>query len=148
MKTTISVLVASEGVARWIYVGDSRMYMLRDGLVRAVTDDHSVPQALVDSGEIEREEIRLHPDRNRLLRALGKPGEARPDIGDPLYTRPGDAFLLCSDGFWEYVLESEMETDLQRSDTPDAWVASMERRLLERVPPDNDNYSALAVFVT
>ena len=148
MKTTITVLVASDGFARWVHVGDSRLYAFRDGQVLSQTDDHSVPQALVAAGEIRQEDIRTHPERNRILRALGKRGEPQPDVGEPLYIGSGDAFLLCSDGFWEYVLEAEMETDLQTAKNPDEWIGSMERRLLERVPPDNDNYSALAIFVT
>ncbi len=148
MKTTITILVASDGFARWIHVGDSRLYAFRAGKVLDQTDDHSVPQALVEAGEIKTEDIREHPDRNRLIRALGKPGAPQPDIGEPLYIGPGDSFLLCSDGFWEYVLEAEMEQDRQTAGDPDEWIDSMERRVLARVPPENDNYSALAVFVT
>jgi len=148
MRTTINVLAASDDFARWIHIGDSRLYAFHDGQVLDQTNDHSVPQALVEADKIRQEDIRTHPERNRLLRALGKPGEPQPDVGEPLYIGAGDAFLLCSDGFWEYVLESEMEIDLRVAHNPDEWIESMERRLLERVPPDNDNYSALAVFVT
>ncbi|MDX1440062.1 MAG: protein phosphatase 2C domain-containing protein, partial [Rubricoccaceae bacterium] len=122
MKTTITILVATEGLARWTHVGDSRLYAFRHGRVNRQTDDHSVPQALVESGEIRRDEIREHPDRNRLLRALGKPGEPKPEVGEAYYTGPGDAFLLCSDGFWEYVLETEMEEDLTTSNDPNEWL--------------------------
>lgn len=147
MKTTITILVASDGLARWVHVGDSRLYVFRNGQILDQTDDHSVPQALVEAGEIKQEDIREHPERNRILRALGKRDEPRPDVGEPLYIGSGDAFLLCSDGFWEYVLESEMEMDLQAAKNPDEWIESMECRLLERVPPEHDNYSALTVFV-
>ena len=148
MKTTLVVLAANEGEARWAHVGDSRLYAFHEGQVVAQTVDHSVPEALVAAGEITRAEIRDHPDRNRLLRALGKSGEIRATVSEARPIEPGDVFLLCSDGFWEYVLETEMETDLEATDSPDAWLAAMERRLLDRVPGDHDNYSALAVFVT
>ncbi len=147
MKTTITVLVASDGFARWVHVGDSRLYVFREGQVIDQTNDHSIPQALVEAGEIKTKDIREHPDRNRLLRALGRTGEPMPDVGEPLHVGPGDAFLLCSDGFWEYVLEPEMESDLQVADNPDSWIERMEQRLLQRVPPNNDNYSALGVWV-
>ncbi|NNF57009.1 MAG: serine/threonine-protein phosphatase [Rhodothermaceae bacterium] len=148
MKTTLVVLVANEREARWAHVGDSRLYAFHEGRAVAQTVDHSVPEALVTAGEITRAEIREHPDRNRLLRALGKRGGIRATVSEAHPIEPGDVFLLCSDGFWEYVLEAEMELDLQATDSPDAWLAAMERRLLARVPGDHDNYSALAVFVT
>jgi serine/threonine protein phosphatase PrpC len=60
----------------------------------------------------------------------------------------GDAFLLASDGFWEWVEESEMELDLAGARCPGNWLDRMEDRLRARVPADNDNYSAIAVWVT
>ena len=56
--------------------------------------------------------------------------------------------LICSDGFWEYVLEPEMEDDLQSANTPALWLDLMEKRLLARVKSGNDNYSALALYIS
>ena len=58
-----------------------------------------------------------------------------------------DAFLLCTDGFWEYVLETEMETDLATSHSPDQWLEQMVRRLLACAPSNHDNYTATGIYV-
>ena len=56
------------------------------------------------------------------------------------------AFLLCSDGFWEYVLEEEMEEDLRISSNEEEWIVRMHARLCKRIPSDNDNNTAAAVW--
>ena len=62
---------------------------------------------------------------------------------------PGDAFLLCSDGFWEYVYENEMELDLAKSNTSEEWLKSMVKRVILRTKnQNNDNYTAIVVRIT
>ncbi len=148
MRTTLVVLVSDGRTARWAHVGDSRLYHLRGGRIAAQTADHSVPQALVNAGEITPDAIRFHEDRNRLLRTLGNDRAARPTINETaLALAPGDAFLLCTDGFWESVTEPEMEATLASAATPDDWLQAMTAQLCERTPPDHDNFSAVAVLV-
>lgn len=152
MRTTIVLLVADLQGARWAHVGDSRLYHFHQARIISQTRDHSVPQALANAGEIKKEDIRFHEDRHRLLRALGQDGDLRPTIQkeqQPLAT--GDAFLLCTDGFWEMVLESEMEADLGQAVTPQEWLQTMQARILKRSSRDtgrqHDNFTAMAVFV-
>ena len=146
MKTTLVFLAMEDGKARWVHVGDSRLYYFRSGKLIKQTMDHSVSQMAVLMGDITPQEIRFHEDRNRVLRALG--GEnARPDISPEVTLTEGqDVFLLCTDGFWEYVYEPEMEQLLLSVQTPQQWLEEMEKILLSRVPSDNDNYTAAAVF--
>ncbi|KAA6187933.1 serine/threonine-protein phosphatase [Thiohalocapsa marina] len=147
MRTTIVVLVSDGRTALWAHIGDSRLYQFRDGRVRVQTADHSVPQALANAGEIGTAEIRQHPDRNRLLRSLGNGKPTRPTMSDqPLALQSGDAFLLCTDGFWEYVTEPEMEIALAKSTSPQHWLDEMQRLLQGRAPEGHDNYTALAIF--
>lgn len=148
MRTTL-VLFASNGVEiLWAYIGDSRFYHIRHGEVNFQTKDHSVPQAMVDVGEIEVNEIRTHPDRNRLLKALGNPEKLKPTIQQsPVAVESGDAFLLCTDGFWEYITEEEMIVDLSKARSPGHWLKHMEVRLLRKAAEGHDNYTAFAVFV-
>ncbi|MEM6327790.1 MAG: protein phosphatase 2C domain-containing protein [Bacteroidota bacterium] len=148
MRTTLVVLVASETEARWAHVGDSRLYAFREGFVDARTTDHSVPQALVEAGEITPAEVRGHPDRNRLLRALGSSDPPRSSVSEAREVRPGDAFLLCSDGLWELVTEEEMQQTLTEADTPDAWLRAMEAILASRASGHHDNYTAIATWAT
>lgn len=147
-RTTAVVLMLSEGRALWGHVGDTRLYHLRGGRVVFQTLDHSVPQALVQTGAIEPSEIRRHPDRNRLLRSLGGEEDAAPALLEaPRALEAGDRFLLCSDGLWEHVTEAEMEALGAGAADPDTWLRRLEARLLETASGAFDNYSATAVFL-
>ena len=148
MRTTLTVLVAAAGSARWAHVGDTRLYAFRDGKVAAQTRDHSVPQVLADAGEIGPEDIRGHEDRNRLLRDLGGDRGVRPALREAVWRlRAGDAFLLCSDGFWETVTEAEMEADLRISASPGAWLDAMAARIEKNLAAGYDNHTAIALWV-
>lgn len=147
MKTTVVVLSVSAERTAYAYAGDSRLYHFADGKLRWQSRDHSASQIAVFLGQIRPEEIRFHADRSRIFRALGQEDSPGAE-GGLLELRPGrNAFLLCSDGFWEYVLEAEMEQTLRDSATPEAWLNAMRRLLEGRVPPDNDNNSAITIWV-
>lgn len=149
MRTTLVVLLADQECCLWGHAGDSRLYYFRNGALQFQTQDHSVPQALVLAGDIDAAAIRGHEDRNRLLQTLGNADKLKPALtAEPQPLRPGDSFLLCSDGFWEHVLESDMEIDQCKAATPEQWLRIMEQRLLAQIRPgeEHDNYSALAVF--
>jgi hypothetical protein len=77
---------------------------------------------------------------------LGEDGGVRPTAAEPVALHPGDAFLLCSDGFWENIYETEMELDFAKSRQPSEWLSLLEIRLQERVSGSHDNYTALAIF--
>ena len=149
MRTTVVALHIAQDQALWGHVGDSRLYYYRGCTLAFQTKDHSVPQAMVVAGEITREQIRHHEDRNRLLRAVGNPEGVKPTILEAAQlVRPGDVFLMCTDGFWEYVTEAEMAVDLVKSNTPMEWLERMELRLVARAAANHDNYTAVAVFIT
>lgn len=146
MKTTLVFLTIEDGRAKWMHIGDSRLYHFRGGRLLTQTIDHSVSQMAVLMGEITPQQIRFHEDRNRVLRALGS-DSVKPEISQTVMLTEGeDAFLLCTDGFWEYVYEEEMEELLRRSENPEQWLAEMKKILLTRIPEDNDNFTAAAVF--
>jgi serine/threonine protein phosphatase PrpC len=148
MGTTLVTLLCDDRQALWGHVGDSRLYAFRDGCLIHQTRDHSVPQLLVNAGEIAPDAVRDHEDRARLLQALGTEGRLRPEIPlEPLIVQAGDAFLLCTDGFWEHVLEAEMESALAGAATPAAWLQAMEAVHRGRAPTDCDNHTALAVYL-
>jgi len=148
MRTTVVVLVSDYQSALWAHVGDSRLYFMREGRIVVHTKDHSVPQAMVAAGDLAAEEVRFHEDRNRVLRSLGGDGEVRPAVQDEkLLLQAGDAFLLCTDGFWEHVTELEMEIDYAKARDPEAWLQAMEHRLWKRVEEGHDNYSVIGIFV-
>ncbi len=148
MRTAAAALLASPELAACAHVGDCRVYHLRGGKVTFQTRDHSVPQALCNAGEISSKELRHHPDRSRLLRSLGSEEQSKPTLCDEIPAPwAGDAFLLASDGFWEWVTETEMEIDLAKSASPRDWLRLLTSRLRDRASADHDNYTAIAVWV-
>jgi serine/threonine protein phosphatase PrpC len=144
--TTLVLLVTDGATARWAHVGDSRLYLFRDGSVERGTRDHSVPEMLFRAKEITEDEIRGHRDRSRLLRALGQDGDARPTISDAVTLKRGDAFLLCTDGWWETLREPEMLRLLDTAPTPAEWLAAMRSEIESRAP--GDNFTATAIYLT
>ena len=145
MKSTAVVLLANQTAAVCGHVGDSRLYHFQASHIAYQTQDHSVPGALAASGDIGSQQIRFHEDRNRLLRSLGGDNENGPTI-ETRNLCQRDSFLLCSDGFWEYVNELEMEVDCAKSSTPAEWMSFMTARLLQRAQAENDNYTGIGVF--
>jgi protein phosphatase len=107
MGSTLTVAVVEGTRATIASVGDSRAYLWRDSRLRQLTEDHSVPGALLKQGRITAEEAREHPHRHVLYRCLGlKPG-IEIDIYPSEVLQPGDALLLCSDGLWDMVYPGE-----------------------------------------
>ena len=98
--STIVALYVSGNTAHWIHAGDSRLYRFRAGSLVGRTRDHSVVQILVDQGEVAEKDMGTHPDQGRLLQSLGTQDYRDPSYGTSLIDEQ-DAFLLCTDGFWE-----------------------------------------------
>ena len=97
MGTTLTALLWSGSQLGLLHIGDSRAYLVRDGEVFQITQDHTLVQSLLDEGKITAEEVASHPQRLLLLRALTGDHSSRPDL-QLRQARPGDRYLLCSDG--------------------------------------------------
>jgi serine/threonine protein phosphatase PrpC len=148
MMTTLAVLYLVGPQCIWAHVGDTRIYHFIDNKLDKVTLDHSVPQQAVEAGEITQADIRHHKDRNKLLRALGQKDDVKVDISDFEDVSSGNhAFLLCTDGLWEYIEESDMEETLKDSKNPVEWMKKMRELLQQRVDGKNDNNTAVAVWI-
>ena len=107
MGTTMTVAIFDgNGTVTIGHVGDSRAYVLRDGALEQLTEDHSLVAELVRRGELSPEEAEIHPQRSVITRALGTDPSVDVDTF-PFETRPGDVFLLCSDG-----LTTMVDTDM------------------------------------
>lgn len=149
MKTTLVLLRIDGNYAEWGHAGDSRLYAFRNCRIRTRTRDHSVPQMLVLNGEISESEIRHHPDRSCVLRALGGEEEnSLCELSEEFELEGNCAFLLCTDGFWELIEDKDMERTLKNAASPAQWIGDMERIVLQNGEGKNmDNYSAVAVWV-
>ncbi len=145
MKTTISVVWICNNRAVFAHVGDSRIYGFADGKIMYQSVDHSVAQIAVSVGEITTNEIRCHEDRHILTRALGVNTPVKIDIKE-IPTSELDALLICSDGFWEYVFESEMCELLCETAHPEKWLDEMYRLLKTRIPANTDNHTAITMI--
>lgn len=107
LGSTLTAALIIEEVATIANVGDSRTYLLRDGRLEQITQDHSLVARLVDAGVIKPEEVRTHPQRSQIYRYVGH----RPAIEVDTFTRQlqaGDVLILCSDGLWEMVPDDEI----------------------------------------
>jgi serine/threonine protein phosphatase PrpC len=109
MGTTCTAAAIVQDSLYYVHVGDTRLYLIRDGKITRVTRDHSYVGRLVESGMISAEEAENHPQRNILTAALG----TNPDLimdspGQPEPLRPEDVLLICSDGLWGQVRDSEI----------------------------------------
>ena len=148
MKTT-AVSLTTDGKTAYIsHIGDSRLYAFSRGKVKFRTIDHSVPQMLALSRQIKEKEIRYHPDRNLLLRVMGTDWDAPMyELHEPVSLKKFQAFLLCSDGFWELIDEKTMCSLLKKSKSVEEWLNNMTEVVKQNgANKDMDNYSAIAVW--
>ena len=148
MKTTGVAIATDDRNAYVGHIGDSRAYVFYKNKVKMRTLDHSIPQMLVLSREIRESEIRNHPERNMLLRVMGVEwSEIMYELAIPIPLKKCQAFLLCSDGFWELIEEKEMCAQLKKAKSVEEWLENMTKIVKENGQGKNmDNYSAIAVW--
>lgn len=137
LGTTFTGIMAVDDQLALAHIGDSRLYLLRGGELKQITIDHTFVQRLVDSGRITEEEAKTHPRRSVLMRVLGDV-DSSPEIDTQvLDTRPGDVWLLCSDGLCGYVEDDEMELILRRRANLQGAVDALIDKSLSHGAPDN-----------
>lgn len=107
MGTTLACVVVTGRTAHVLHAGDSRVYLLRDGLLNQLTTDHTVVQMLVERGDITEQAALNHPQRNYITRAVGVEAQLQFDIFT-IDLMQGDALLVCSDGLYNYVDRDEL----------------------------------------
>jgi len=118
MGTTVVIWVGGEmGQCFVCHVGDSRAYRLRGSELLKLTDDHSVVQQMLSSGEISEAEARVAPNRNVITRAVGLSEAVEVDVRSCVHV-PGDVFLLCSDGLTDMLDDASMSEVLAEHLTP------------------------------
>jgi serine/threonine protein phosphatase PrpC len=134
--------------ALWSHVGDSRLYRVRHGVAVALTSDDSVVRRMVDAGLITSAQAESHPQKNQLIAALGIEDAVEPHtVALPDVLHEGDAFLLCSDGWWDALDEAQIGASRAHAVSPDDWLARMQDAIEARAAPRQDNFSAIAVWV-
>ncbi len=143
-RTTCVACIVQAGHAYWCHVGDSRLYLFRQGGLIGATKDHSKVQYLVDQGIIAASEVPVHPDRNKIFSCLGGLVDPVIDLSRRTPLRNGDVLVLCTDGLWSVLDQHEIATWL--TSTPILTTApQMMREGEKRGGPDGDNLSAIIV---
>lgn len=137
MGTTVSALAMVDDYAVIAHIGDSRVYLYRDGALTQITTDHTFVQRLVDSGRITPEEARYHPRRSVLMRVLGDMSP-NPEIDTfVMPTQPGDRWLLCSDGLCGVVPDTQTAKALGADLAPARTADALLKMALDAGAPDN-----------
>jgi protein phosphatase len=119
MGTTLTAILADGDGFRLVHIGDSRLYLLRDGKLTRQTTDHTVVERLVEEGRLTQQEAEMHPQRSILTKALGVDEEIEPD-DERLEVRPADRLLLCSDGLTGMIEEEQVASILTSNQDPQA----------------------------
>lgn len=152
MYATCVVLLIDRQTRRavWGHVGDSRLYLFREGRLCYQTRDHSLVQNMIDAGYGSPEMIRTHPNRNMLTSAIGNDGVLETTVSDQLLSLiEGDIFLLCSDGWWEYITERQMAQMLADEGFQCRnWLDAMAATVAYEAGSGGDNYTALSVAIS
>jgi serine/threonine protein phosphatase PrpC len=143
-RTTIVACVIQGGYAYWSFVGDSRLYVIREGRILTRTRDHTPVQMLIDAGRIREEAAATHPDRNKLLQCLGGPRPPRVEPTAQARLSEDDLVLLCSDGFWGPLTQRQLLMGLLGKDLKKA-LPELLALAETRAGPRCDNLSVLAI---
>ncbi len=145
MGTTCTAIALVGNALHYAHVGDSRLYLVRDGQITQITRDHSYVGRLVESGVISREEAEKHPQRNILTAALGTSTDLIMDSpGHPEPLLPGDVLIVCSDGLWGQMQDSEILQAVANK-SPEAAGRELIDLARERGGPDNITLQILRV---
>ena len=143
-RTVIVACVVQDGHAHWTHVGDSRLYLIRQGRILHRTRDHTVVQQLIDTGRIREEAMATHPDRNRLLQCIGGYQAPCLEPGASERLAQNDILLLCSDGFWGPLTQRQMLHSLLSRELRDA-IPELVTLAEHRAGGECDNVSVLAM---
>ncbi len=124
MGTTMDICLFDFDILYIAHVGDSRVYLLRDGVLSQLTTDHSLVEEMVQKGLISKDEAQSHPKKNIITRAVGTNHEVESDVIS-LTLRRDDLILMCSDGLSNMLSNGEIKNLLISGDTPEKVVSNL-----------------------
>jgi len=142
-RTTCVVCLVQNGYAYWAHVGDSRLYLFRNGELVERTQDDTMIERMRQEGVLTEEEMLTHPDKSRLLKCVGGPKEPSVSLGPETLLKSGDIILLCTDGLWEALPQETILGYLQKGELGDAVVDLLLAAETAR-GGTSDNISAIA----
>jgi serine/threonine protein phosphatase PrpC len=145
-RATCAICLVQDRSAYWAHVGDSRLYLIRDGQIVNRTRDHSHVELLLREGLIAEAEIKAHPMRNFVECCLGG-DHALPDmsISGRITLEPNDVLLACTDGYWSGLEEAELAAIDGRNRPLDQQLHRLAQKAVRNNSPQSDNTSAIAL---
>ncbi|MCG8017545.1 MAG: protein phosphatase 2C domain-containing protein [Candidatus Thiodiazotropha sp. 'RUGA'] len=146
-RTTGVLCLVQEDSAYWAHIGDSRLYIMRDGVIHLRTDDHSYVEHLRQQGLISAAQVHTHKFRNYVTRCLGG-NSNRPvaELSGPHDLKKGDVVLLCSDGFWGPLPERPMVDNLYKNSAPLLNnISDLAKQAETKSNPESDNVTVVAL---
>src|SRR5436190_5244548 len=143
-RTTVVACLIQQGYAWWSFIGDSRLYLIREGRIVTRTRDHTPVQMLIDAGRIREEAAMTHPDKNKLMQCLGGPRPPRVETTAHARLAKDDLVLLCSDGFWGPLTQRQLLMGLIGK-PPGKALPELIELAETRAGPRCDNVSVLAI---
>lgn len=135
MGTTMTLAAAVRGIMYIGHIGDSRLYLIRNGNLKLITTDHSYIEEMVRNGSITREEAKSHPRKHVITRALGCTSEVEADTYD-CRMEDRDTYLLCTDGLTNMLGDDEI-IELSGGDDPDTACEKLVKRANDNGGEDN-----------
>jgi protein phosphatase len=145
MGTTLTAAAILDRSLYFAHVGDSRIYLWRSGVLQKLTRDHSLVGRLVESGLIRPEDAETHPQRHVLTTAVGVAESIEPDSSaEPIPLCSGDILLICTDGLWGQMSETEIAQNLSSGDVSAAGTALVQLAK-EHGGPDNITLQLLKI---
>lgn len=147
--TTAVIALIRDNKVYYAHVGDSRLYLIKEGKLIQITKDHSLVQKLLDEGELSESEARTHPYRNQIDRAIGTHTSVAPSIGkQALSPADGDALLLCTDGLNGMVEDKTIEKIINESGKPENVVKNLIDEAINQGGNDNVTVQFIRFFNT
>jgi serine/threonine protein phosphatase PrpC len=144
--TTAVLCLIQDGDALWAHVGDSRLYIYQQGIPLYRTTDHSYVEQLYQKGEISRWEQETHPQRNQITQCLGCRRELpKVSVSNSVMLKPGDVVMLCSDGFWGPMDDSQMGSMLENGEPLEDALNEIAEKAERLSYPRSDNISVLGL---
>lgn len=147
MGTTCTAAAVVNDRLYFVHVGDSRLYLLREGKLRPLTRDHTLIARLLESGLIQPDQMHDHPQKHVLTSALGVPDNDNMDVDfsrEPLPLQKGDVLMICTDGLWGQMDSGEIQQALV-SQSPDAACRALVQLAKDRGGPDNITLQVLRI---
>jgi PPM family protein phosphatase len=144
-RATCAACLIRDGQATWAHVGDSRVYFIREGAIVTRTRDHTPIENLLQDGLISEDEVAGHPMRHYVEYCLGGLAE-RPVIAvsGPVSLVPGDVMMLCSDGLWSGLMETDIAAGPDPEQPLEDWLTRLASRAVRFGTPHSDNTTAAA----